>query len=183
VLKTYFSAFSVPTDKVKALPTVPKSVGSSGASTPKESSAAGGKESQPCFEHTKRVKNIPAESRPRCTPAGQYDVMQCTASQALCWCSDQNGNEIAGTRRPRSAVDCCEYSLPRNIFPILISLHSGGIFKYLNAFKFYNRIPQVRREALESFDSLFVPYLCLRFLVVILSDSEDYQSCDVCVYF
>ena len=35
---------------------------------------------------------------PGCRPDGSYVPEQCDASIGQCWCVDQNGNELAGTR-------------------------------------------------------------------------------------
>lgn len=35
---------------------------------------------------------------PQCDEKGHYRNIQCQHSTKHCWCSDKNGNEIAGTR-------------------------------------------------------------------------------------
>ena len=35
---------------------------------------------------------------PQCNAAGHYEKVQCNKATNWCWCSDKNGNEIAGTR-------------------------------------------------------------------------------------
>ena len=35
---------------------------------------------------------------PRCNPDGSFNKVQCVLSVGLCWCVDQDGNEIEETR-------------------------------------------------------------------------------------
>ena len=38
---------------------------------------------------------------PQCTESGDYEAMQCHASTGYCWCVDENGEEIKGTKSGR----------------------------------------------------------------------------------
>lgn len=66
----------------------------------------------PCVRHKeKRKKLILAVRRnlfnPQCNEHGFYDVKQCHGK--YCWCSDQNGKIIRGTRS-KGDIDCGKLS-------------------------------------------------------------------------
>ena len=37
---------------------------------------------------------------PDCQPDGAFDLMQCDDRREICWCVNENGQEIDGTRKP-----------------------------------------------------------------------------------
>ena len=37
---------------------------------------------------------------PDCRPDGAFDLMQCDGRREVCWCVNENGQEIDGTRKP-----------------------------------------------------------------------------------
>ena len=43
---------------------------------------------------------------PKCKSDGRFEEIQCLASQKVCWCVDQAGNEIQGTRTSSNNLRC-----------------------------------------------------------------------------
>ncbi len=57
-----------------------------------------------CQRHLKQVNGkdgIPPPGRyvPQCTEAGEYETIQCYGSTGYCWCVNENGEEVEGSRR------------------------------------------------------------------------------------
>lgn len=47
---------------------------------------------------------------PVCQDSGEYEQVQCDASRRQCWCVDQEGMEIYGTRQNGRSSKCeCRY--------------------------------------------------------------------------
>ncbi|XP_074540315.1 thyroglobulin [Halichoeres trimaculatus] len=42
----------------------------------------------------------------RCSPSGQFEAVQCDTSRGQCWCVDQDGMELYGTRQNRTPQRC-----------------------------------------------------------------------------
>jgi hypothetical protein len=62
----------------------------------------------PCIRHKEKRKKLYIALRrnlfnPQCNDQGFYDIKQCHAN--YCWCSDQNGKMMRGTRT-RGDIDC-----------------------------------------------------------------------------
>lgn len=47
----------------------------------------------------------------RCSPSGLFEEVQCDPSRGQCWCVDQDGMELYGTRQS-GRLWRCEYFLP-----------------------------------------------------------------------
>lgn len=45
---------------------------------------------------------------PMCDESGVYEPMQCHGSTGYCWCVDQNGQEISGTRSEPGSQPMCK---------------------------------------------------------------------------
>ncbi|XP_072042502.1 uncharacterized protein [Amphiura filiformis] len=43
---------------------------------------------------------------PECTENGDYEPKQCSGNSGICWCVNQNGEELPGTRHGRGGVTC-----------------------------------------------------------------------------
>ena len=57
-----------------------------------------------CQRHRTRALGLagnppPGTYVPHCRPDGSYDDVQCHGYTGLCWCVDEKGNEILGTRK------------------------------------------------------------------------------------
>lgn len=57
-----------------------------------------------CQRHRTRALGLagnppPGTYVPRCKPDGSYNDVQCHGYTGLCWCVDEKGNEILGTRK------------------------------------------------------------------------------------
>ncbi|KAK1895743.1 Thyroglobulin [Dissostichus eleginoides] len=73
------------------------------------------------------------QSALRCSPAGLFEEVQCDASRRQCWCVDQEGEELYGTREdgtPQRCPGSCEVRFPeafdtftsfRKVFPTVSS--------------------------------------------------------------
>lgn len=58
---------------------------------------------------------VPKRSGAKCKANGEYEEIQCDDDSKECWCVDQNGYEVAGTRTT-GTINCpeignCFYSL------------------------------------------------------------------------
>lgn len=47
---------------------------------------------------------------PQCLDSGAFDVVQCDVELGQCWCVDQEGMEIYGTRQRGKPTQCKYYS-------------------------------------------------------------------------
>ena len=58
----------------------------------------------PCQEaHKEAVQNPKVGAYiPRCKDDGAFESIQCEGGSGHCWCVDQNGNEIQGTRTTKN---------------------------------------------------------------------------------
>ena len=56
-----------------------------------------------------------------CKPNGSYSDVQCDSSSKECWCVDQNGDEILGTRTLRLLVCSSTGKKPKNSSQINVS--------------------------------------------------------------
>lgn len=42
----------------------------------------------------------------RCSPSGHFEAVQCDSSRGRCWCVDQDGMELYGTRQSGTPERC-----------------------------------------------------------------------------
>ncbi|XP_072015536.1 uncharacterized protein [Amphiura filiformis] len=55
---------------------------------------------------------------PQCTKTGEYETMQCHGSTGYCWCVDENGEEIQGTKAGRgNPQPNCDVSKEKDLCP------------------------------------------------------------------
>lgn len=61
-----------------------------------------------CQQHRQRVlqRGDDAALLPVCTDSGEYQSVQCQPSTGQCWCVDQEGMEIYGTRQNGRPARC-----------------------------------------------------------------------------
>ena len=77
----------------------------------------------PCIRHKEKRKKLQIAFRrlmfnPRCNRNGFYDVKQCHGK--YCWCTDQHGKMMRGTKALRGSVNCEKSSNP-HVKPCLAS--------------------------------------------------------------
>ncbi len=48
---------------------------------------------------------------PQCDSAGEFNPVQCYGDSSYCWCVDQNGREVPGTRSHDAVKPACECRL------------------------------------------------------------------------
>uniref|UniRef100_A0AAR2J865 Nidogen 1a n=1 Tax=Pygocentrus nattereri TaxID=42514 RepID=A0AAR2J865_PYGNA len=67
---------------------------------------------------------VPGQYIPTCDSQGEYESMQCHSSSGYCWCVDQDGTEIYGTRTgPGSTPSCDQVTLTVGPVPLLSGSH------------------------------------------------------------
>ena len=64
----------------------------------------------PCHLALARVRPLMGAYVPQCTDDGKYQKRQCHGSTGYCWCVNEDGAEVEGTRKGPSdgKVDCEE---------------------------------------------------------------------------
>ena len=45
---------------------------------------------------------------PKCTSDGEFEIIQCHGEMGQCWCVDESGKEIGGSRTPEGSKPDCE---------------------------------------------------------------------------
>ncbi|KAM3873555.1 thyroglobulin [Diretmus argenteus] len=66
---------------------------------------------RPCHLQRQAVFGGLGAGLPQCQPSGDFESVQCDASRGRCWCVDQDGMELYGTRqtgRPERCPGSCE---------------------------------------------------------------------------
>ncbi|XP_041650249.1 thyroglobulin [Cheilinus undulatus] len=82
----------------------------------------------------------------RCSPSGLFESVQCDSSRGQCWCVDQDGMELYGTRQsgtPQRCPGSCQVS------PVQCQFINMTDRKQLDLLHAFNRFP----EAFETFSS------------------------------
>ncbi|XP_033628590.1 papilin-like [Asterias rubens] len=85
-----------------------------------------------CQRHLKQVigkdgRAPPGRYVPQCTEVGEYETIQCYGSTGYCWCVNENGEEVEGSRRgPGMGSPNC-HGGPQGPCPTLISNMQSGL--------------------------------------------------------
>merc|ERR1712168_1734038 len=65
-----------------------------------------------CHEEKERLerenRGLLGAFTPKCKDNGSYETQQCHGSTGYCWCVDESGNEIQGTRKGPGRFRGCE---------------------------------------------------------------------------
>ncbi|KAK5921543.1 hypothetical protein CgunFtcFv8_018901 [Champsocephalus gunnari] len=81
----------------------------------------------------------------RCSPAGLFEEVQCDASRGQCWCVDQEGEELYGTREdgtPQRCPGSCECAADGSFLPVQCKLINTSDSTELDLLLTFNRFPE-----------------------------------------
>lgn len=53
---------------------------------------------------------------PKCTSDGEFEIIQCHGEMGQCWCVDESGKEIGGSRTPEGSKPDCEPEVTEEVY-------------------------------------------------------------------